>query len=103
MVGPAARLYRILFQCPQTWCCFSGVSNPRFRSGKLLYEAPCHGSDTAKMRQEIQSSALAGKDRASAALDACDFRSRFDKRSIVVRKGNANLRVQRPKNLFGNR
>src|SRR5882762_3586254 len=103
VVGAAARLHRIFFQCPQTRCRFPGIPNPRSRPCQLFHETPCQRRDSAKMRQKIQRGSLAGEDCTGISLDLHDFRARFDKRPIVVRAGNSDLRIQRAEDLFGYR
>src|SRR6266480_2326166 len=103
VVGAAARLHRIFFQCPQTRCCFPGIPNPRSRPCQLFHETPRQRRDSTKMRQKIQRGSLAGEDGTGISPDLHDFRARFDKRPIVVRAGNSDLRIQRAEDLFGYR
>ena len=103
VVGAAARLHCIFFERSQTRCRFPGIPNTGSRARQLFHEAPCQRGDAAKMCQKIQRGPLAGKDGAGIPVHPHDLRARFYKRPIVVRTGDADLRIQLTEDLFGNR
>src|SRR5205823_3671503 len=80
---------------------FTRISNPCARSLNLFGKTMDHCRDAAEPAEEIQRSALAGKNCARFSFEMKENRCFADHVAVADAKVNPHIRVERAKNSFG--